>query len=68
MEFRQELMEARDEDYFAGCGFLKKCETTRQRLSVLAKMENTDTCPKGKVPSSTYLSVRDSDNKAVGII
>lgn len=31
-------------------------------------MENENTCPKGKVPSSIYLAVRISDNKAVGII
>lgn len=68
MEFRRELMEARDEDFFAGCGSLEKCETTREWLSALAKMENADTCPKGKIPSSTYLAVRAFDHRAVGII
>lgn len=68
MKFRKELMEAKDEDYFAGCGSLKKCDTTREWLSALAKMENEDTCPKGYVPSSTYLAVRTFDNRAVGII
>ncbi len=68
MALRRELQDAKDEDYFAGCGSLKKCETTMEWLSVLAKMENADTCPKGKVPSSTYLAVRGSDHKATGII
>ena len=68
MALRRELQDAKDEDYFTGCGSLKKCETTMEWLSALAKMENADTCPKGKVPSSTYLAVRGSEHKAVGII
>ena len=35
---------------------------------VLADMEKEETCPKGSVTSNTYLAVRQSDNRIVGVI
>lgn len=37
-------------------------------IATLAVLENEAICPKDKVTSSTYLAVRLSDNKVVGII
>ena len=68
MQFRRELIEADDSDTFAGCGSLKTCSTTEEWLSLLAKMENVDACPTGSVTSNTYLAVRSTDNKIVGVI
>lgn len=68
MQFRNEIMEAKDKDSFAGCGSLKKCSTIEEWLDVLSKMENIDTCPSGGVTSNTYIAVRVSDNKTIGVI
>lgn len=67
MRFRQELLDADDADSFAGCGSLRDCATIEDYLELLAKYERADTCPAG-VPSSTYIAVRVSDNRIVGII
>lgn len=55
MGFRREMFDAGDS--FAGCGRLERCS-----------IENAETCHPGKVSSSTYLAVRFSDNRIVGII
>lgn len=68
MQFRREIMEAGDEDAFAGCSSLKDCRTTQEWLRILSDMESAQTCAKGIVPSSTYLAVRSSDNRVVGVI
>ena len=68
MRLRQEIIDANDHDSFAGCGSLSKCETIEEWLSILAERENADTCPEGSVPSNTYIAVRISDNRIVGII
>ena len=67
MLFRQEIMEADDNDMdsFSGCGGLEKCQTAEEWLQRIdAHQRRND----GKVPSNTYLAVRTSDNKIVGII
>lgn len=68
MQFRQELIDAGDSDFFAGCGSLRDCSTAEEWLQMLNNQENIETCPKGSVPSNTYLAVRSSDNRIVGII
>ena len=65
MMFRKEIIEADDEDSFAGCGSLEKCQTAEEWLqSVHADQKGIN----GKVPSSTYLAVRMADKRIVGII
>ena len=66
--FRQELLEAEDADSFAGCGSLRTWTSMEDYLEHLAKWSREDTCPPGSVPSDTYLAVRVSDNRIVGII
>ena len=68
MEFRREMLEADDNDSFAGCGNLRKCTRTEEWLHNIAEKENVTTCPAGSVPSSTYIAVRRADNKIVGVI
>ena len=67
MLFRQEIMEAHDHNTFAGCGSLEQCSTTEEWLSILDQMANPDTCPTGFVTSDTYMAVRVSDERIVGI-
>ncbi|TCK92657.1 putative acetyltransferase [Natranaerovirga hydrolytica] len=68
MQFRKEIMEANDNDSFAGCGSLEKSSTAEYWLNLLAEKESVDTCPAGSVTSNTYIAVRISDNKIVGVI
>lgn len=68
MQFRQELIVAKDGDSFAGCGSLQECTTAEAWLKVLADMANIDTCPKGSVTSDTYIAIRVRDDRIVGII
>lgn len=68
MAFRSEIIAAQDEDAFAGCGSLRTCETAEEWLEILRKRESAGTCPNGGVPSNTYLAIRCSDNRIVGII
>nr|WP_294486992.1 GNAT family N-acetyltransferase [uncultured Anaerosporobacter sp.] len=68
MQFRKEILEANDNDSFAGCGSLRQCSTIEEWLNILAEKENVDTCPTGSVTSNTYIAVRISDNKIVGVI
>lgn len=68
MNLRQEIIDANDEDSFAGCGSLRACANIEDYLSVLSKWSSVGTCPTGGVPSSTYIAVRTCDNRVVGII
>lgn len=68
MRFRKEILEAGDKDAFAGCSSLRRCEATGEWLDTLNCMENAETCPAGSVTSETFLAVRVSDNRIVGVI
>ena len=46
---------------------MKQCSTTEEWLNILDQMVNPDTCPKGLVTSDTYMAVRVSDDRIVGI-
>lgn len=66
MEYREEFLNAGDS--MDGCGSLPKCTSAEEWVHELNLLENKDTCPEGKVPSTTYLAIRTSDDKIVGII
>lgn len=69
MALRQELLQADDgDDAFAGCGSLRNCETAAAWLALLRRMEDPAAVPAGSVSSNTYIAVRISDNRIVGII
>jgi len=66
MEYRQEFLDSGDS--LAGCGNLRTCSSAEEWIDELNMVENKETCPEGKVCSNTYLAIRVSDNKIVGII
>lgn len=66
MGFRREMFHAGDS--FAGCGRLERCSSASEWIKMLEEIENAETCHPGKVSSGTYLAVRFSDNRIVGII
>ena len=69
MAMRREIMDTDSgEDCFAGCSSLEGCETAEAWLSHLRRFESKETFPEGYVSSTTYLAVRVSDDRLVGII
>lgn len=68
MRFRNEILNSDDRDSFAGCGNLAECSTAKEWLDSIFRMEKPDTCPEGFVTSNTYIAIRISDNKIVGVI
>ena len=68
MRFRQEIIEANDHNSFAGCYSLELISSAEEWLPIIEQMEKPDTCPEGLVTSDTYMAVRVSDERIVGII
>lgn len=69
MSFKAEILAAdRGGDAFAGCGELRQAATMKEWLDILKEQENEETVPKSKVPATSYVAVRESDGRIVGII
>jgi len=68
MQFRQEILDAKDPDAFAGCGNLEECKTAQEWIDWITARENQETCPEGRVSSNIFIAVRVSDNRIVGVI
>lgn len=68
MQLRQEIIEAKDPDAFAGCGNLEDCKTAQEWIDWITVRENPETCPEGRVPSNIFIAVRMADNRIVGVI
>ncbi len=66
MEYRQEFLDSGDS--LAGCGSLRTCTSAEDWIDELDMLEKKETCPEGRVSSNTYLAIRVSDNRIVGII
>lgn len=70
--FRQEILDADKscEDRFAGCMSLDTSKSAEEWLEICELRKKQDTCEWTgvSVPSDTFLAVRKSDNKLVGII
>ena len=70
--FRNEVIQydADNEDRFAGCMSLDKCNTAEEWIKICGLRKSKATCEQvgTKVPSHTFLAVRKSDNHIVGII
>ena len=70
--FRQEILDAdsEDDDQFAGCMALDKSSSAEEWINICSLRKSEDTCEEAgtKVPSHTYLAIRQCDNKIVGII
>ncbi|MDO5156531.1 MAG: GNAT family N-acetyltransferase [Eubacteriales bacterium] len=70
--FRQEVFEydAENEDQFAGCMLLDKCQSAEEWIRICNLRKDEQTCEQAgtEVPSHSYLAVRKLDNRVVGII
>lgn len=71
-KFRQEILECdvENEDQFADCLSLDECMSAEEWIKICENRKSEKTCGEAgtQVPSHTYLAVRKSDNKLVGII
>ncbi|MBE5926358.1 MAG: GNAT family N-acetyltransferase [Lachnospiraceae bacterium] len=71
-KFRQEILEcdAENEDRFAGCLSLEESQSADEWINICILRKSEETCNDvgTEVPSHTYLAVRRTDNKVVGII
>ena len=70
--FRSEILEkdTDSEDQFAGCMLLDKSSSAEEWIRICSLRKSKVTCSEvgAQVPSDTYLAVRQSDNRIVGII
>ena len=70
--FRREILECvpEDEDQFAGCLSLDESKSAEEWINICELRKSEETCTETgtAVPSYTYLAVRKSDDKVVGVI
>ncbi len=70
--FRDEIIknDESNEDMFAGCLSLDECSSAKEWIRICELRKDYETCEQTgvKVPSTTYIAVRKSDNIIVGII
>ena len=70
--FRQEILEydADSDDQFAGCMSLDKCKSAEEWIRICSLRKSDETCESAgtTVPSHTFLAIRKSDNRIVGVI
>ena len=70
--FRQEIIEADadSDDQFAGCMSLDKCKSAEEWIRICSLRKSDETCESvgTTVPSHTFLAIRKSDNRIVGVI
>lgn len=64
--YRAEMLSAHSS--FDGCSGLEQYEAVPDWLTHLEQFASAATCPPGRVPSSTFLAVRKTDGRVVGII
>ncbi|MDE6031008.1 MAG: GNAT family N-acetyltransferase [Oscillospiraceae bacterium] len=67
-QFRREFIENSADEDMGGCGHLKECTSAEEWLKQIERLYDPATCPEGWVTADTYIAVRRSDNKIVGII
>lgn len=71
-KFRQEILEydAENENRFAGCLSLDVSQSAEEWIKICELRKSKETCEKAgtTVPSHTYLAVRKSDYKIIGVI
>ncbi len=68
MAFRREFLANDPDEDMGGSSGLRKYTSAEEWLSLLETTSCPETCPEDKVPSDTFIAVRQSDNKIVGII
>lgn len=73
MEYAGQIMDYKAEMFAAdssmdGCGALRHCETAEEWLAYNALYTDPATLPEGKVLATQFITVRESDNKLVGML
>lgn len=73
LKFKNEIEEYKKEfilngDSMDGCAGLGKIESFQEWIQILKDNSHVSTVRDGFVPSSTYLAIRESDNKIIGMI
>ena len=66
MAYRKEMLD--NHDSLDGTSCLERYDNAEAWLERLATMSDVTTCPKEFVTSTTYIGVRQSDNKIVGMV
>ena len=66
MDYKEEMKAA--DSSMDGCGPLRRCETVEEWLADNALYTDPATVPEGKVMSTQFITVRESDNKVVGLL
>ncbi len=71
-KFRDEVLQADkdNDDQFAGCMGLRECSASGEWIDICKLRKSPETCEQvgAKVPSTTYFSIRECDQRLVGII
>ncbi len=71
-EFRREILDcdAESDDRFAGCLSLDVSTSAKEWIQICNLRKSEETCNKvgTTVPSHTYLAIRKSDSKVIGVI
>ncbi|HAT4365004.1 TPA: GNAT family N-acetyltransferase [Clostridium perfringens] len=73
LNFKNEIEEYKNEfilngDSMDGCAGLGNIESFEEWIQILKDNSNISTVREGFVPSSTYMAIRESDNRIVGMI
>ncbi len=73
LNFKNEIEEYKNEfilngDSMDGCAGLAKIESFEEWIQTLKDNSNISTVREGFVPSSTYMAIRESDNRIIGMI
>ncbi|MBQ8302233.1 MAG: GNAT family N-acetyltransferase [Clostridia bacterium] len=65
-KYRQEFLDAGDS--MDGCGSLRRIEDPYEYIQRSIDCQNEETMPKGLVPATQFMFIRESDNKLIGMI
>lgn len=73
MEYEKEIQAYRQEfltygGSMDGCGSLRHFDNIKDWIEQVEQLKHTETTPPGRVTSTQYIYVRESDNKVVGVI
>ena len=66
MPYKEEMQAA--DSTMDGCGLLRECETAEAWLKENALYTDPATLPEGKVLATQFLTIRESDNRLVGMV
>lgn len=67
-DFRREFLENDPSEDMGGSGKLRECSCAEEWIKLCDNLSDSEACPGDWVQADTYIAVRQSDNKIVGII